>query len=273
MRCHNAPRRVSDLSLCVNSDEPNVETTSTFVKTLRLKSCWNAVCSDLIKDNFMQKEKTSGKAANSARSGSSKGAHSQSQTKSSGGGSAETSHKPNRAAQTGRSSNPVEDSRLKEFFTDELKDIYWAEQKLVKTLPKLQKAASSGELQEAFGSHLEETKGHVDRLEQAFKILGEKAQAKKCDAMEGITEEGASVIEDTEDETATRDVALIMAGQKAEHYEIATYGGLIQIAQTLGLDEIAELLEQTLQEEKTADQKLTQIAENNINYSAASEKK
>src|SRR6201986_1211606 len=93
-----------------------------------------------------------------------------------------------------KANRPVQDSRLKEFFVDELKDIYWAEQKLVKTLPKLQKAATSEELQTAFESHLEETKTHVQRLEQAFKLIGEKAVAKKCDAMEGITEEGSSVI-------------------------------------------------------------------------------
>jgi ferritin-like metal-binding protein YciE len=166
----------------------------------------------------------------------------------------------------------VEDSKLKEFFIDELKDIYWAEQKLVKVLPKLAKAATSEELQSAFTNHLEETKNHVQRLEQAFKMLGEKASAKKCEAMEGITEEGSSVIEDTDEGTATRDVALVMAGQKAEHYEIATYGGLIQIARTMGHDDVAELLEQTLEEEKNADQTLTEIAEGGINYQASEDK-
>jgi ferritin-like metal-binding protein YciE len=162
-------------------------------------------------------------------------------------------------------------SKLQEFFVDELKDIYWAEKQLVKTLPKLQKAATSEELQQAFGNHRSETEGHVERLEQAFEMLGQKAQAKKCDAMQGITEEGASVIEDTDKGTSTRDVGLIMAGQKAEHYEIATYGGLIQIAKTLGRDDIARLLQQTLEEEKKADQLLTQIAESKINYVAAGE--
>lgn len=166
---------------------------------------------------------------------------------------------------------PAEHSKLREFFVDELKDIFWAEQKLVKTLPKLQKAATSQELKNAFGSHLEETKTHVQRLEKAFKLLGEKAVAKKCDAMAGITEEGSSVIEDTDAGTSTRDVALVMAGQKAEHYEIATYGGLAQIARTLGQDKVADLLEETLEEEKQADQKLTQIAENGVNYEASEE--
>ena len=162
----------------------------------------------------------------------------------------------------------AEEGKLKEFFHDEIKDIYWAEKKLVQTLPKLAKAATSDELRTAFTDHLEETKGHVTRLEQVFELLGEKAEAKKCDAMEGITEEGASIIEDTEKGTATRDVALILAGQKAEHYEIATYGGLAQIAQTLGLDEIASLLESTLDEEKAADEKLTGLAEGSINGEA-----
>src|SRR6201990_1370030 len=162
---------------------------------------------------------------------------------------------------TGRSKTPAGsragDSKLEEFFHDEIKDIYWAEKKLVQTLPKMAKAATSEELREAFTNHLEETKEHVSRLEQVFELLGEKAQAKKCDAMEGITEEGASIIEDTEDGTHTRDVALILAGQKAEHYEIATYGGLAQIARTLGLEDIASILETTLQEEKKTDEILT----------------
>jgi ferritin-like metal-binding protein YciE len=165
----------------------------------------------------------------------------------------------------------VEEGKLREFFHDEIKDIYWAEKKLVQTLPKLAKAATSEQLRTAFTSHLEETKEHVARLEQVFELLGEKAQAKKCDAMEGITEEGASVIEDTDEGTATRDVALILAGQKAEHYEIATYGGLAQIAHTLGLDEVASILQTTLQEEKAADQKLTGLAEGSINEDATEE--
>src|SRR6201992_3941034 len=168
-------------------------------------------------------------------------------------------------------SSKNEDGKLKEFFHDEIKDIYWAEKKLVQTLPKMAKAATSEELRTAFTSHLEETKEHVTRLEQVFNLLGEKPQAKKCDAMEGITEEGASIIEDTDDGTATRDVALILAGQKAEHYEIATYGGLAQIAQTLGLDEVASLLESTLEEEKAADEKLTDLAEGSINQDATQE--
>jgi ferritin-like metal-binding protein YciE len=166
----------------------------------------------------------------------------------------------------------VRDSLLQEFFVDEIKDIYWAEKHLVKTLPKMQKAATSEELKNAFGEHLEVTKGHVSRLEQVFEMLGEKAQAKKCDAMEGITKEGESIIEDTEEGTSTRDVGLVLAAQKVEHYEISTYGGLAQLARTLGFEDVAEVLATTLSEEKEADELLTSIAENDINYEAAAEK-
>ncbi len=161
--------------------------------------------------------------------------------------------------------------RLREFFIDELKDILWAEKKLVSTLPKMKKAAHSEELKNAIAGHLETTKVHVTRLEKVFSLLGEKVQAKKCEAMEGIVKEGESIIEDTEDGTATRDVGIIFASQKVEHYEIATYGGLAQLAETLGLSDVKELLGQTLSEEKEADELLTEIAENNVNYEAAEE--
>ncbi len=163
------------------------------------------------------------------------------------------------------------DSKLKEFFTDEIKDIYWAEKHLTKAIPKMEKAATSKELQEAFATHLKQTEVHISRLEQVFELLGEKPHAKKCDAMAGIIEEGEGIISDTEDGTATRDVGLIMAAQKVEHYEIATYGGLAQLATTLGIDEVAEILETTLAEEKDTDELLTEIAEHNINYEASQE--
>ncbi len=163
------------------------------------------------------------------------------------------------------------DSRLKTFFVDELKDIYWAEKHLVKTLPKMQDAATSTQLRQAFADHLVTTNTQVSRLEQVFEMMGEKAQAKKCDAMAGITEEGEGIISETEKGTATRDVGLILAGQKVEHYEISTYGGLHQLALTLGLDEVAAILETTLAEEKEADKLLTEIAENGVNYEAAEE--
>ena len=163
------------------------------------------------------------------------------------------------------------DSRLREFFVDELKDIYWAEKHLVKVLPKMKKAATSEELKAAFEDHLSVTKEHVSRLEEAFATMGEKAVAKKCEAMEGITKEGDSIIEDTEAGTATRDVGLILAAQKVEHYEISTYGGLHQLAMTLGEDKVASLLAETLAEEKEADDALTGIAEEHVNYEAAEE--
>ena len=160
---------------------------------------------------------------------------------------------------------------LEEFFCDELKDIYWAEKHLVKTLPKMQKAATSADLKQAFADHLETTKEHVTRLEEVFGLMGKKPQAKKCDAMAGITEEGAGIIEETEKGTATRDVGLILAAQKVEHYEISTYGGLAQLARTLGHDDVADILETTLGEEKEADTLLTDIAENGVNYEASEE--
>ena len=137
--------------------------------------------------------------------------------------------------------------------------------------PKMQKAATTEELKQAFADHLEVTKGHVARLEEVFELLEEKAQAKKCEAMEGITKEGESIIEDTDAGTMTRDVGLILAAQKVEHYEIATYGGLKQLATTLGLTDVADLLEETLSEEKEADELLTSIAEEHINLEAAEE--
>ncbi|HWB23840.1 MAG TPA: ferritin-like domain-containing protein [Chitinophagaceae bacterium] len=191
-------------------------------------------------------------------------------TKTPTGKKATSATKPASKA-TSATKGGVKDSMLEEFFTDELKDIYWAEKHLVKTLPKMQKAATSEQLKQAFTDHLETTKGHVERLEQVFEMLGKKAQAKKCDAMEGITKEGEGIIEETEDGTATRDVGLILAGQKVEHYEISTYGGLEQLARTLGKNDIADILAETLAEEKEADELLTGVAENGVNYEAAEE--
>lgn len=163
------------------------------------------------------------------------------------------------------------DSMLMEFFEDSLKDIYWAEKHIVKTLPKMKKAATSQELKDCFDQHTEQSRGHVARLEQVFDILGKPARGKKCEAIEGITKEGESIIEETEEGTSTRDVGLIMAAQKVEHYEIATYGGLAQLAETLGNSEVAQLLRETLEEEKETDMLLTTVAENGINYEAAEE--
>lgn len=173
--------------------------------------------------------------------------------------------------QTINTTSAVPDSKLKELFIEQLQDIYWAEKKLVKTLPVMAKAATSSQLKEAFTNHLEETKNQVIRLEQVFTVIGEKAKAKKCLAMAGITDEGEEIIDETEEGTSQRDAALVFAGQKAEHYEIATYGGLAQLAETLGYTEAKNLLGQTLEEEKAADEKLTQIAKNGINYKASQE--
>jgi len=170
-----------------------------------------------------------------------------------------------------KKSSKADEPMLEDFFIDELKDIYWAEKHLVKTLPKMEKAATTQELKNAFAEHLEVTKEHVSRLEQVFEMLGKKAVAKKCEAMEGITKEGEDIIAETEKGTATRDVGLILAAQKVEHYEIATYGGLAQLAKTLSHNDVAKVLEKTLSEEKEADQLLTSVAENSVNYEAAEE--
>src|SRR3954470_3894534 len=151
------------------------------------------------------------------------------------------------------------DSMLREFFVDELKDIYYAEKHIAKTLPKMKKAATSEELKQAFESHLTMTQEQVIRLEKVFEILGKKAKGKTCEAIEGIIKEGEGIIAETESKTATRDVGLIFAAQKVEHYEIATYGGLAQLAETLGLSEVQDLLHTTLEEEKQPDGLLTGI--------------
>ncbi|OJW16864.1 ferritin-like domain-containing protein [Mucilaginibacter sp. 44-25] len=179
----------------------------------------------------------------------------------------ETGTKPKFATKTSAKA----ESALQELFLDGIMDIYWAENHLVKNLPKMIEAASSAKLKKAIVDHLEQTKTHVNRLERVFELLGEKVLAKKCDAMEGLAKEGEGIVQGTEAGTATRDVGIILASQKIEHYEIATYGGLTQLDKTLGHDDVAELLYQTLSEEKDADQLLTEVAENEVNYKAAEE--
>jgi ferritin-like metal-binding protein YciE len=163
------------------------------------------------------------------------------------------------------------DSRLHEFFLEELKDIYGAEKQIIKALPKMQDAASSPELAQAFEEHLDITQTQITRLEEIFDNLGEEPDSKKCEAMKGIIDEGEQIIKDTGKGTATRDVGLIMAAQKVEHYEIATYGAILQLAHTMGHTDVADLLEATLDEEKEADLRLTEIAESKINYQANEE--
>ena len=157
---------------------------------------------------------------------------------------------------------------LHDAFIDELRDAYDAEKQLTKALPKMAKAASSPQLRKAFESHLKETQGHVGRLEKAFASLDEKARGKHCDGIEGIIEEGQSVMEEDFDET-TMDACLIATGQRAEHYEMAAYGTLVAWAKAMGHSEAANLLQQTLDEEKAADAKLSALAEGGINEQAA----
>lgn len=172
---------------------------------------------------------------------------------------------------TNSNADSNDSSMLREFFIDELKDIYWAEKHLVKVLPKMEKAATTKELKNAISDHLEVTKTHVSRLEDVFELVDKTPHAKKCEAMAGITKEGDDIVSETEDGSVTRDVGIILAAQKVEHYEIATYGSLTQLAKTLNLNKVADILYKTLQEEKETDEKLTQIAEQNINVEAAAE--
>jgi len=158
---------------------------------------------------------------------------------------------------------------LHDAFLDELRDVYDAEKQLVKALPKLAKAATSPELRSAIESHLEETRGHVSRLEEVFSGLEEKARGKHCDGIAGIIEEGKNTMEEDLDEDAM-DAALIAGAQRAEHYEMAAYGTLVAWARAMGHTEAVGLLEQTLEEEKAADEKLTELAEGGINEAAAS---
>ena len=162
----------------------------------------------------------------------------------------------------------AEAGTLHDAFVDELRDTYDAERQLTKALAKLAKAATAPALQEAFQSHLEETEAQIQRLEQVFATLEEKVRGKHCDGIAGIIEEGKSIMEEDFDD-ATMDACLIASGQRAEHYEMAAYGTLVAWARALGHDEAAELLEETLDEEKAADEKLSALAEGGINQSAA----
>lgn len=164
-----------------------------------------------------------------------------------------------------------EESKLKELFVEELKDIYWAEKHLVKALPKMAKACTSEELMGAFETHLAQTEEQISRVEQVFEVLEMTPRAKKCEAMEGLVMEAQQAIEDTDKGTATRDAALIISAQKVEHYEIASYGSLVQLAKTIGLNDAIELLQQTLDEEKETDVLLTELAVSAVNINAENE--
>ena len=157
---------------------------------------------------------------------------------------------------------------LNDLFVETLKDLYYVEKKLVKTLPKMAQKASSGDLKDAIQAHLSETEIHVRRLEQVFELLDQKASAKTCEALEGLIREAEEVMGEISDEQ-TLDAAIISSAQTVEHYEIARYGTLACWAAEIGNNEVAELLEQTLEEEKAADEKLTTIAEDAVNQRAA----
>jgi ferritin-like metal-binding protein YciE len=161
-----------------------------------------------------------------------------------------------------------ETGSLHDAFIDELRDTYDAERQLTRALPKLAKASTSPDLRAAFEAHLEETRGHVERLEQVFTSLDEKVRGKHCDGIAGIIEEGKTIMEEDFDET-TMDACLIAAGQRAEHYEMAAYGTLVAWARAMGHDEQADILQAILDEEKAADGKLTELAESGINQEAA----
>jgi ferritin-like metal-binding protein YciE len=168
----------------------------------------------------------------------------------------------------GRVTTMAEAGTLHDAFIDELRDLYDAEKQLTKALPKLAKAATNPELRTAFESHLEETRGQIERLEEVFASLEEKVRGKHCDGIAGIIDEGKNIMEQDFDE-ATMDACLIAAGQRAEHYEMAAYGTLVAWARAMGHEEAADLLQQTLDEEKATDEKLSALAEGGVNQDAA----
>jgi len=213
----------------------------------RIRKYYSLILKKLIMPTTKSKKATGGQTSSRASNGSGK-------SKTSNG-------KNNPGAEQ-------QNTKLAKFFEDSLKDLYWAEKELTKALPKMQKAATTEELQNAIEEHITQTEEHVSRLEQVFQLIGKKAQAKKCDGMEGLIAEGEKVVEETDEGSMTRDAGIIVSAQKVEHYEIAAYGSLVQLASTMGQDEIAEILNETLQEEKETDELLTQIAETNINWEA-----
>ncbi len=160
---------------------------------------------------------------------------------------------------------------FRDFFIDELKDILWAERALLKALPKMRKAATGKELAASFDSHLAETEAQISTLEQVFDLMGEKPKTKKCDAMEGLISETESIIADTEKGSAIRDAGLILAAQKVEHYEIATYGTLAAFADAMQEAKVAKLLRSILRDEKKSDKKLTTLALESVNEDASEE--
>lgn len=165
----------------------------------------------------------------------------------------------------------MKNAPLHKFFVDALKDIYYAEHQLVDALQTMHDAATTEELKDAFEDHQLQTKKHISRLDKVFKLIDETPEQKKCAAMDGLIKEGEEIIKSTEEGSMTRDAALIIAAQKVEHYEIASYGGLVQLAITMGHDKAADLLDKTLGEEEETDFNLTEIAESSINFDAQQE--
>lgn len=193
-------------------------------------------------------------------------------SKSTSASSSNSNNSKNKSAsseiQKENSNRGMQSSQLMKLFEEELKDIYWAEKALTKALPKMIKNATSKELTVALEKHLTETEDQVKRVEQVFEILDKKPTAKKCEAMEGLIKEAEEIMEECE-KGAMRDAGIISAGQKVEHYEIASYGTLRQFAETLGLEEAISLFQATLDEEKAADEKLTEVAISAVNIEAA----
>lgn len=181
-----------------------------------------------------------------------------------------TAGKTTRKSAASGNGSSMENSKFHQLFMDELKDIYWAEKNLVKALGKMQKAAVTEELVNAFAEHQTVTQEHVSRVEEIFELLGAKPTAKKCEAMDGLIKEASELISE-EEEGVVRDAGLIIAAQKVEHYEIAAYGSLRTLANLMGHTEAAGILEQTLEEEKETDSLLTTIAESSVNEEALSE--
>jgi len=160
---------------------------------------------------------------------------------------------------------------LQKFFLDQIKDIFYAEQELLKTLPEIKSVATTEELEDAIEEHHQQTRRHVKRLEKIFHMIGTKPEGKRCEPMDSLIKELKTIIRETEENTMTRDAALIIALQKVEHYEIASYGGLVALALTMGLERAANILDKSLAEEENNDQLLTDIAENFINVEAEHE--
>ncbi len=178
-------------------------------------------------------------------------------------------NKTNKTNSNGK--NGIKESELTDFFVDGLKDIYWAEKHLAKALKKMEKAATSDKLKEAFATHQSQTEGQIIKLEEVFSLMDRTARGKKCAAMAGLIEEAEELIDETEKGSMVRDVALIAAAQKVEHYEIASYGTLATLASMLGSEEIKNLLGEILEEEKKTDALLTELATSNVNEAALQE--